>query len=217
MLDALPAGARARSALAFAAMCLASGAVYVFNDLQDAERDRAHPKKRSRPIASGRVSAGAAVAVGVVALAAGLAAAMAVGVKPLTVVIVYLVLQVLYAAGGKGVPILDVFLIGTGFVLRAALGAIAIQVQISAWLLLCTGALALLLGFGKRRSEFVLQGEARASSRETLTTAYSTRKRFLTPGRIGRLSFWVHRFAPRLYEVLMRRRLGSPAPTPPGR
>jgi len=168
VLDSLPEGAWGRSGLVFVAMCFVCGAVYIFNDLQDAEQDRAHPRKRERPIASGRVTAGAACAIGVMALVAGLAAAMAVGVKPLIVVVAYLVLQVLYAGGGKGVPILDVFLISIGFVLRAALGAIAIQVQISAWLLLCTGALALLLGFGKRRSEFVLQGESRAESRASL-------------------------------------------------
>jgi 4-hydroxybenzoate polyprenyltransferase len=170
--DQLEPGVLSKSLLAFAAMCLASGAVYAFNDLVDVERDRAHPKKGDRPIASGRVGPAAAGALGAVALLGGLALAGAVGAKSLVVVLVYVGLQAIYVLGAKRIPVTDVFLIGTGFVLRAALGAIAIQVQISAWLLLCTGALALLLGFGKRRSEFVLQGEARAASRESLG-AYS--------------------------------------------
>ncbi len=168
VLDSLPSGAWSFSFLVFVAMCLVSGAVYVFNDLQDAERDRSHPKKRDRPIASGRVSRSTAGWIGAAALALGLGAAYVAGLKPLAVVLVYLAIQVLYGSGAKRVPILDVFLISMGFVLRAALGAIAIHVQISAWLLLCTGALALLLGFGKRRSEFVLQGDVRADSRESL-------------------------------------------------
>lgn len=170
--DQLRPGALSQSFAAFAAMCLASGAIYAFNDLLDVGRDRVHPKKRHRPVASGRVGAGAAGVVGAVALVGGLALAASLGTKPLVVVLVYLGLQGLYILGAKRIPVTDVFLIGTGFVLRAALGAIAIHVQISAWLLLCTGALALLLGFGKRRSEFVLLGEARSGSRESLG-AYS--------------------------------------------
>lgn len=170
--DQLAPGAISKSVLAFAAMCLASGAIYAFNDLRDVERDRAHPSKRKRPVASGRIAPATAGVVGTLALVGGLGLAWAVGIKPLIVVLAYLVLQSVYVLGAKRIPITDVFLIGTGFVLRAALGAIAIQVQISAWLLLCTGALALLLGFGKRRSEFVLQGEARSASRESLG-AYS--------------------------------------------
>ncbi|MCB8933332.1 MAG: decaprenyl-phosphate phosphoribosyltransferase [Chthonomonadaceae bacterium] len=170
--DQLEPGALSKSLVAFAAMCLASGAVYAFNDLSDVEQDRAHPTKRNRPVASGRIGRGEAGFIGALELIGALALAWAIGAKPFIVVLVYVGLQAVYVLGAKRVPVTDVFLIGTGFVLRAALGAIAIQVQISAWLLLCTGALALLLGFGKRRSEFVLQGDARAASRESLG-AYS--------------------------------------------
>lgn len=168
VLDALPKDAWLLSVLVFVAMCLVSGSVYVANDLMDIERDRAHPRKRNRPIASGRVSPRFAGVTAVIALVLGFAFAALAGWQPVVVIAAYLVLQLLYMAGAKRVPILDVFLISMGFVLRAALGAIAIDVQISAWLLLCTGALALLLGFAKRRSEFISQGDARSDTRESL-------------------------------------------------
>jgi 4-hydroxybenzoate polyprenyltransferase len=155
--------------LAFFAMCLISSATYVFNDLADAARDRLHPVKRHRPIASGRVGRELALFTGLLLLIGGATIAFSLGPTPLTIVGAYLVLQVLYNLGLKRVPVADVYCIATGFVLRAVLGAAAIDVGMSGWLLFCTGALALMLGFGKRRNEFILQGEARAASRESLT------------------------------------------------
>lgn len=153
---------------AFAAMCLLSSATYVVNDIVDAERDRAHPRKRLRPVASGAVSVPAAQGVAVGCLVAGLALALAVGPETLGCGVAYLAIQVAYNLGLKRAPIADVFTIAAGFVLRVVVGAVAIQAQVSGWILLCTGALALLLGFGKRRSEFVAQGEARGATRESL-------------------------------------------------
>lgn len=154
--------------MAFAAMCMVASATYVFNDLRDRERDRQHPVKKKRPLASGAVSVPLAVGLGLVLLGGGLATALSVGKGVAAILGVYLVLQVLYNAGLKHIPITDVFILSLGFVLRAALGAQAISVVISGWLLFCTGALALLLGFGKRRQEFLAQGEARTQSREAL-------------------------------------------------
>jgi 4-hydroxybenzoate polyprenyltransferase len=153
---------------AFFAMSLLSSAVYVLNDLRDRERDRAHPVKRNRPLASGAVSPGSAATLGLVCLVGAAGLFFWLGPACLAIGLTYLVIQVLYNFGLKRVPVLDVFLLATGFVLRAALGAAAIGVTISAWLLFCTAALALLLGFGKRRHEFLLQGEARETSRESL-------------------------------------------------
>ncbi|MFZ4506643.1 MAG: UbiA prenyltransferase family protein [Fimbriimonas sp.] len=156
------------SLLAFAAMCLVSSAVYVFNDLQDVTRDQNHPVKKHRPLASGAVSVPVGLSLGVLCLASGIAIAVQLGGPSLALIGVYLGIQAGYNLGLKHIAVLDVFLVSSGFVLRAALGAAAIQVTISGWLLLCTGALALLLGFAKRRHEFVLQGDARSSSRESL-------------------------------------------------
>ncbi|MEZ0324643.1 MAG: decaprenyl-phosphate phosphoribosyltransferase [Fimbriimonas sp.] len=154
--------------IAFASMCAASSATYIFNDLQDAERDRAHPKKQHRPIASGAVSPSLAIALGLILALVGLGLAFWLGTGSLLIVVTYLVIQVLYNAGLKRVPVADVYAIAFGFVLRAALGAAAINVKLSGWLLFCTGALALMLGFGKRRHEFIQQGEERATTRQSL-------------------------------------------------
>ncbi len=154
--------------LAFFAMCLASSATYIVNDIFDLERDRAHPKKSKRPLASGVLSVPFAIALAIACLAGSVALALYVRPEVLTLVGVYLALQVFYNLGLKHIPIADVFVVASGFVLRAIVGAVALQVTISGWLLLCTGALALLLGFGKRRSEVISQGDSRGSSRESL-------------------------------------------------
>ncbi len=139
---------------AFFAMCLLSSATYVFNDLRDRDRDRLHPRKKHRPIASGKVAPTSALVVALVCLVGGLLLAM-INTTCIVIVGCYLVLQALYNLFLKQVPVADVFCIAIGFVLRAVLGAAAITVTISGWLLFCTGALALLLGFSKRRNEFL--------------------------------------------------------------
>jgi 4-hydroxybenzoate polyprenyltransferase len=161
-----------RALLAFGAMCAISSATYVVNDLMDIERDRAHPTKRSRPLASGQIPVGLALFIACLLLALGIGAATSLGATALGVVAAYLGLQIAYNLGLKRVPVADVFCIALGFVLRAGLGAAAIHVTISSWLLYCTAALALMLGFAKRRNEFVIQGDRRAETRESLA-AYS--------------------------------------------
>jgi 4-hydroxybenzoate polyprenyltransferase len=153
---------------AFVMMCLLGSSTYILNDLVDRERDRAHPKKRLRPIALGEVSTSTALIISPILLAAGLLLAGWLGVEILQCAGVYLMLQVLYNVRLKRVPIADVFVIAAGFVLRVVVGAAAIHAQVSGWILLCSGALALLIGFGKRRGEFVGQGESRAVTRESL-------------------------------------------------
>lgn len=154
--------------MAFVAMCLAGSATYCLNDVVDAEKDKLHPRKRLRPVASGAVSRSAALMLGLVlavgALVLGFATSRATGFA----ICFYLALQIAYNSGLKNVAVADVFVICLGFVLRAAVGAIAISVTISGWLLFCTAALALTLGFAKRRHEFILQGEAAHSSRASL-------------------------------------------------
>lgn len=154
--------------LTFVAMCLVSSATYALNDVADDKRDRLHPKKKDRPVASGQVSVTGAVALAIVLLAAGLALAWWVQMAVLIGAAIYLGIQAIYNVGFKSLPVLDVFTLSSGFVLRAIIGAAAINVQVSVWLLLCTGALALLLGFAKRRSEFVLMGDERGQSRPAL-------------------------------------------------
>ena len=136
--------------LAFAAFCLVASAVYCFNDAFDAEKDRTHPVKRLRPVASGAISPRGAMMVGLVSGLCGLGIAAFAGFGVLVVLLIYLVLQVAYNGGAKYVVLVDVVVIALGFALRAAAGAFAIDDQLSIWLLLCVFFLCLFLGFTKR-------------------------------------------------------------------
>lgn len=158
--------------LAFAALCLASSFVYVLNDILDVKSDRLHPRKKNRPIASGAVSIPLAIVAAGLVLAGSAGLSLFLNHTSMAVLGTYVCLQVLYNFGLKRVAVADVFLISLGFILRAALGAAVISVTISSWLLFCTGALALMLGFSKRRSEFILLGDRRGQVRESLL-AYS--------------------------------------------
>src|SRR5579862_5539902 len=158
--------------IAFAAICLASSFIYVVNDILDVERDRLHPRKRNRPIASGAIPVPVAAIIGILALLGSAALVATLTHTSMVVLATYVLLQLLYNFSLKRVAVADVFLISLGFILRATLGAAAISVTISTWLLFCTGALALMLGFCKRRSEFILLGDRRGEVRESLT-AYS--------------------------------------------
>lgn len=157
-----------RELFAFVAIALVSSSVYVLNDICDKDRDRIHPVKKNRPIASGSISMASAEFLGLVCLGCGVAIATYLGRGSLLIIGVYVLLQLAYNFALKRVPVADVFLLSSGYVLRAALGAAAIHVAVSAWLLFCTGALALLVGIGKRRSEFELQEESGLVTRESL-------------------------------------------------
>jgi 4-hydroxybenzoate polyprenyltransferase len=153
-IDKLPSLAEA--AWAFLCFCLTASAVYIFNDLIDMEKDRKHPRKCRRPLASGRIGRGEAILL----LAAMLPAVV---ILPFLssfsfglVILIYLLNNLLYTVYLKNVVILDVMSIAAGFILRVAGGAIAIAVQISPWLILCTFLLALFLGFSKRRNELLV-------------------------------------------------------------
>lgn len=154
--------------LALVSITAASSAVYVLNDWKDAERDRNHPKKQHRPIASGKVSSAAAGILALVCLVISIAAAAADGPLFLGVIVLYFALQAAYNLGLKHIAIADVFILSSGYVIRAALGAVAIHVVISPWLYFCTGLLALLVSFGKRLSEFRTVDANGAQTREVL-------------------------------------------------
>jgi HAD superfamily hydrolase (TIGR01490 family) len=145
----------AAAALAALAFCLFSSAIYVVNDFADRERDRGHPQKRHRPLASGRVSAGVALALAGGLAVAGSAMAYAVGGMVLVVVAVYAVMNLAYSFGLKHLVIVDVFIIAAGFLLRILAGTLGIGIEPSQWLLVCGLFLTLFLGFTKRRSELL--------------------------------------------------------------
>jgi len=158
-----------RAGLAFVVFCALSGAVYLVNDLSDLERDRLHPRKRLRPLASGELSVSAARLAATLLLIAGLGASLALGPAFAAVSLTYVVLNLAYSFGLKNVVILDVLSISLGFVLRAVAGALAIDVRFSSWLLVCTILLALFLSLSKRRHELVSLDAAAGEHRQILT------------------------------------------------
>lgn len=157
-----------KTVVAFVLFCLVASAVYLINDVRDAEDDRRHPDKRDRPIACGALAPSAASAAAAVLLVIGLGGSLAVNLNLGLTIAAYFLLQMLYQVALKRIVILDVFAIAGGFVLRAVAGAEAIAVEISPWLLICTLLLALFLGLAKRRGEIVLLEAEAANHRATL-------------------------------------------------
>ena len=153
--------------LAFFAMCFASSATYLINDIYDIEKDRAHPVKKNRPIASGRVSVYFAFALAIALLIGSFVLGWFSNLNVVFGLLVYLGIQVIYNISWRNKSVADVACIALGFVIRVIIGALAIHEPVSGWILLCTATLALMLGFGKRRHEFILMG-SQSSSRQSL-------------------------------------------------
>lgn len=160
--------------VAFAAYCLVASGFYCVNDALDAAKDRSHPVKCRRPVAAGDVSVAFAIGLGVALVVASLALAASVASSLLYTVIGYALLQLAYNAGLKRVAFVDVAVIATGFGLRAAAGACAIDVRISVWLVLCVFFLCLYLGFIKRMCDLV--SAERAASAWTSPAGYRGRE-----------------------------------------
>ncbi len=154
--------------LAFAAFCFLSSAGYLVNDIRDREADRLHPTKRLRPVASGALPLSSAVLVAIVAAAIGFGLSAALGRGFLLVAILYVATTLAYSIVFKHIVILDVMFLTAGFLWRAIAGAVAIQVYISPWLLLCASFGALFLGFNKRRGEIASLGEGAVEHRRNL-------------------------------------------------
>ena len=148
-----PFSAIIHSAWAVIIFCIVSSGVYVFNDLRDVESDRHHPLKRLRPIAAGEVSEKTARVLSLSLLLVGLGASLTLPAAFTQTVACYIAIQLAYTTFLKKVALLDVFIIAAGFVLRAIAGGMAISVEISPWLLVCTFLLALFLALCKRRHE----------------------------------------------------------------
>ncbi|HEV2762027.1 MAG TPA: decaprenyl-phosphate phosphoribosyltransferase [Pyrinomonadaceae bacterium] len=154
--------------LGFVAFCMVSSAGYLVNDLKDLEHDRRHPSKRARPLAEGRLGVGGAVVAAVVLALGGAACGLLVGRGFALALGAYAAVSLAYTLLLKRVVIVDVFAVAAGFVLRAAAGALAVGVELSGWLLVCTTLGALLVGFGKRRNELLLLKETAEGHRRVL-------------------------------------------------
>jgi 4-hydroxybenzoate polyprenyltransferase len=227
----------AASVAAFAVFCALSGAVYLVNDIADRENDKLHPLKRKRPIASGMLSVPAAAVATVVLSVGALISAIAISPSFGIVAVAYLVLLFAYSARLKHIVIVDVLMIAAGFVLRAVAGAVAVDVPIGHWLLVCTTLLALFLALSKRRHELTLLAEGAASHRPILgeyspylldqmigvvtastlmayalyTTSSETAEKFGTDRLAWTIPFVLYGIFRYLYLVHQRRGGGSPA------
>lgn len=159
----------ARVIATFALMCLTASSIYLINDLVDIEKDRQHPKKRFRPIASGRLPISVARIATAVFLTIAFVGALLLSVELAMVVVAYVVLHVSYSFYWKNVVILDVFAIAGGFVLRVIAGVVVIEVtQFSPWLYVCAALLSLFLAIGKRRQELLMMKENAGKTRRIL-------------------------------------------------
>jgi 4-hydroxybenzoate polyprenyltransferase len=159
----------ARTLAGFALFCLLSSAVYIINDLVDIEADRQHPKKRNRPLPAGKLPASVATTAAVVFLLVALPASFLLGWYFGLLALGYLLLNLAYSKWLKHIPILDVLVLASFYVLRVGAGVVLIQVaRFSPWLYIFTIFLALFLGVGKRRAELNLLADAANSHRPVL-------------------------------------------------
>lgn len=225
-----------RATFAFALFCGLSGAVYLLNDLADLERDRLHPSKRLRPLASGALAPRTAVMVAAILAFGCLALAFVLGRPFAATAFVYLGLNLLYSFKLKEVVIVDVLCVSLGFVVRAVAGAVALGVAISDWLLICTLLLALFLTLSKRRHELTSLNQEASAHRKILaeyspylldqminvvtasllsayafyTTAAETREKFLTDRLAWTIPFVLYGIFRYLYLVHQKEQGGSP-------
>jgi 4-hydroxybenzoate polyprenyltransferase len=159
------------ASVAFMILSITASAIYTLNDVLDVRSDRAHPVKRLRPVASGRISRVTAIALGVALAAAGLggAALLLADARVLLLVSVYVGLNILYSVSLKHVPIVDVSCIASGFVLRVVLGGVVSGIHLSPWLIIMTFLLAMFLALGKRFDDLAIV--AQLQNRETIRPA----------------------------------------------
>ena len=147
-----------------------SSTVYIINDIVDVEEDRNHPKKKLRPIASGKVSVLQAQVLALILFTLAAMGSFLLNINLSLVVVGYFMVNMLYCFKLKKIMLVDVMTIALGFILRVYAGALVLNVSISSWLIICTGLLSLYLGFGKRKNELIVLDDKSAKHRATLST-----------------------------------------------
>lgn len=156
------------SVLGFIVFCLYSSSIYIINDLTDINKDKLHPIKKNRPIAAGLISIPFAFIILFIVLCIAIIIQIQLNINFNIIAICYFLLMFLYSFYLKNIFIADVIVIAGGFILRAVAGAEIISVEISYWLIICTFFLAMLIGFGKRRSELINLGNKAVNFKKTL-------------------------------------------------
>jgi len=151
-------------------MSLAASGVYVFNDIVDVDLDRQHPYKKHRPLASGVISIQTARILFILLFTASILLAQLLSPMVSVIAVLYVIINIVYTLWLKHVVLVDVGIIAIGFVLRVMLGAVAIDVVVSGWLLLTTLYLALVMALGKRRHELIILGDSSDNHRRSLSS-----------------------------------------------
>lgn len=165
--------------IAFVAFCLAASAIYFVNDAKDVDADRAHPTKRNRPIAAGVVPVRLAMVTGVVLLVAALGVSAVQNWQLVVVIAVYEAVQLGYCFGLKHEPVIDLCIVGSGFLLRSIAGGVAADIPLSQWFLLTTAFGSLFMVSGKRYAEIQLYNETGAEIRASLRKYSASYLRFV--------------------------------------
>ncbi len=153
---------------AFGLFCMISSAGYLINDVIDLEKDRLHPKKRNRPIASGRLNVSVAIGMAAFLFLSGFIISARLDRSFFMILAIYFLMTLSYSLGLKRVMIVDVLVIASGFMLRAIGGTVIIHEPISSWLIICTSFLALFLAINKRKAELQVMGKDSNKTRSTL-------------------------------------------------
>lgn len=148
---------------------LASSGIYTINDLFDREKDRLHPLKKFRPLASGKISTRNAVILATLIIGAALFSAYLIDVGLLIIIIIYLMLNLLYSGGLKNISILDIMILSSGFVLRIFAGGVITEIPISQWLLMMTFLMALFIAFAKRREDVLILNKTGTVTRTSVS------------------------------------------------
>ncbi|QLG69860.1 MAG: UbiA prenyltransferase [Candidatus Woesebacteria bacterium] len=157
------------SAFAFVAFCLASSSAYIFNDIIDRNKDKLHPFKKNRPIASGRLPIDIALSESLALASLAVVFSFRLDDIFTLIIVFYLVLQVLYSLWLKNLAVIDILVIATGFILRVYGGAFAINAHLSVWFLLCVISVSLFLASGKRKAELNITEGKEAKTRSSLS------------------------------------------------
>jgi len=142
--------------IAFISFSLTASAVYILNDLKDIKEDKLHPKKRFRPIASGKISKKIAITLMIVLLFIGFFLMMIVSFKSTEILLLYVIMNILYSLWLKHIAIIDIVIIAVGFVLRIFVGSFATDITLSAWIIVMTFLLALFMALAKRRDDVLI-------------------------------------------------------------
>lgn len=156
------------SLIAFVAFCLCASAIYIINDIIDAPLDRIHPSKSKRPIASGKVKPRVALLFALVFIVVGIFILVCLLPRAILPIAIYVFINLLYSFKLKHIPILDIFIIASGFVIRLFVGALAINTPLSEWIIVMTFLLALFLALAKRRDDVILYEESGEKMRKVV-------------------------------------------------